>query len=102
MKLTRRFIFILILLAVFLIILFFAKNQRIYSFSDVNGEPSDFFTELQLKDLERSNAVLALSIGGILYNKKESINFHIFSKKDFSIFKPKSFVIIYDGKKKGN
>lgn len=102
MKLKKKYIvgFIFLATFMFLAFLFVPINQRIYSFSDVNGKPAEFFTEVQLKDLKKNNSVLALSIEGALYIKKENINFHIFSKNDFLCFKPKSFVIMYDGETK--
>ena len=100
MKIKQKKVFIIILIILLLTLLFCPKNKRIYIFNDINGKSTDFFTNTQLKELESRNAILALSIGESMYSKKEIVNFHVFSINNFSIFRPKSFTIIYNGKSK--
>ena len=96
MKLKRKTIFITLFVILFIFFCFIPKYQKIYVFDDINGKPADFFTEKQLKDLEKNNAIMALSIGGQLYNRKENVNFHVFSKNNFSTFTVNYFTIQYD------
>lgn len=93
-------IYILIIIGISLIVFFFFRSQKLYVFNDINGDPKDFFTENQLKALEKTDSVLALSVMGQTGSQKEIVNFHIFSTCEFSSVKISKLIIMYDGQEK--
>ena len=102
MKITKNKLFIVCIIFFIVIFLFYIllQTRKCYVFYDINGVSKSYFTDSQLKELDKSNAILALAIGNVMYIKRNDVSFYIFSLKDFDAFKLHSIKVNYDEKEK--
>lgn len=92
-----RYIFIVI---IFICIYMLLGIRRCYIFNDINGDSTSFFTVPQLKELDKTDSILALSIVNVMNRKSNEIAFFVFSPNDFNTLKINTINVIYDGRKK--
>ena len=92
----RYFVILLVILCSYM----FLRTRKCYNFYDINGDTKTYFTVSQLKDLDKTDSILALAIGNAMYRKNNDVSFFIFSHQDNKSFKVNSIRVIYDGKEK--
>lgn len=92
-----RYIIILTLLIIAYLLL---RPRKCYDFYDINGDSTTYFTLPQLRELDKTDSILALAVGHVMYLKRNSISFFIFSLKDFNTFELKNITVMYDGKER--
>ncbi len=89
---------ILIIICVVCFILF--RTRKVYEFCDTKGSSTTYFTDEQLKGLDKSDSILAIVPCDVMYIKRNSLSFDIFSLNDFKTFKIKTIKVVYDGREK--